>query len=136
MKQLLLVAACLCLPTASVRAQSEPSSFQVERLDGKSLAGATLKSVSRDAIELNVAGTSTSIPLSELEVLRRSEPLPEPDTPFLPTVVLQDGSQVGGSRVKVAQRQVELTTKWGKLSFPVTEVRSLRLAQPDDKMEA
>jgi len=137
MKQLMLImlTSGWVLPT-TLPAQSPLPAFQVQRLDGKSLAGATLKSLSPEAVEVDVEGTPETIPLKELEQLRQTEPLPTPELPFLPTVVLQNGSQLGGSVAKVAQRAVDLTTKWGVLSLAVSDVRSLRLAAPDDKLEA
>ncbi|QDT54895.1 NPCBM/NEW2 domain protein [Caulifigura coniformis] len=136
MKQLMLILLTLgwALPT-TLLAQSPQPVFQVERLDGKSLAGATLKSLSPEAVEVDVEGMPETIPLKELEQLRQAATLPAPELPFLPTVILQNGSQLGGSVTKVVQRTVEVVTKWGPLSFPVNDVRSLRLAAADDKLE-
>ena len=131
----LMAAVCVGVLPTSLSAQSQPT-FQVDRLNGGSLPEATLKSLSREAVEVESSGATTSIPLNELEQLRRTEGAPELDVPFLPVIVLQNGSTLGGSGVKVAKRNVELTTRLGVLSFPVAEVRSLRLAAADDKLEA
>jgi hypothetical protein len=116
-------------------AQSPPT-FQVERLTGAPLSEVTLRNVTAETVEVDAGGTPTSIPLKEVEQLRRTETPPEPDEPFLPVVVLQNGSQLGGSDIKVAQRKLEMKTRWGMLSFPIAEARSLRLAAADDKLES
>jgi hypothetical protein len=137
MKSLILIAAaCIAAPPATTQAQPPAPVFQVDRLIGDPIPEATLRKVTPEAIELDAGGTATSIPLNELEQLRRVEAPPEPEDPFLPAVVLQNGSQLAASDLKVAQRTLELTTKWGAMSFPITEVRSLRLAAADDKLEA
>jgi hypothetical protein len=131
----LMAAVCVGVLPTNLCAQSQPT-FEVDRLNGNSLPEATLKSLSREAVEVEASGTTSTIPLNELEQLRRTEPAPELDVPFLPAIVLQNGSQLGGSGVKIVKRNVEVTTRLGVLSFPVAEVRSLRLAPSDDKLEA
>jgi len=141
MKSMMLMAAvCLATLPASLSAQppatEPPPTFQVDRLNGPPVTDATLKSLNGEAVEVEASGATTSVPLNEIEQVRRTEMPPEPDLPFLPVAVLQNGSQIGGTGVKVAKRQVELASKWGPLSFPVGEVRSLRLAPTDEKLEA
>jgi hypothetical protein len=137
MKSLLLIAAvCVGVLPDSVLAQSSSPTFQVDRLSGNSLSEVTLKNVTPEGIDVDAGGTATSIPLSDVEQLRRTERPAEPDEPFLPVVALQNGSQFGGTGLKVARRTLELTTGWGGVSFPIGEVRWLRVAAANDKLEA
>lgn len=144
MKHLMILAAvCWLAPVPRLSAQApagaakpDEATFQVEFLFGKLRRQATLKSLGRENVEIEVDGVSSTIPVPELEQIRRDETQPEPESPFLPVVTLQNGSQLGGSSLKVAKRMVELTTPWGALSFPVGDVRSLRLAGVDEKLEA
>ncbi|HVJ68044.1 MAG TPA: hypothetical protein VM510_08680, partial [Caulifigura sp.] len=110
--------------------------FATERLFGKLREVGTLKSITRDNVELEVDGATNKVPLQELEQLRRQEPLEEPENPFLPVVTLQNGSVLGASSVKVSKRVAEVNTVFGTLAFPIAEIRWLRLAAVDEKMDA
>ncbi len=136
----LMSLAMLCLLAMLAPAQAQPEaagpSFQVEFLDGRSLPSATLKALSAQTAEFDADGQSTTAPLSDLEQLRRTTAAPEADAPFLPLVTLQNGSQLGGSEITVSKRTAELTTPWGKLAFPIGDVRSLRIAPADEKLES
>ncbi len=113
-----------------------PTAFDVSRLDGSVTRSATLQQLGREGLQVEQEGTKTLIPLAELELARRSSGVPEPDLPFSASVVLQNGSVLGATSVEIARRTVTAVTPFATLSLPVAEVRSLRLAAVDDKLEA
>lgn len=129
-----LSAAGFAQPAEPASDSKTPPAFDVQLLDGKSLKAVTIKSLTRDAVDIEGADGPSSVLLSELEQLRAADAAADEGVSRAVEARLQNGTVLGGDAIRITKRIVEVTTPLGLMSFPVSEVRSLRLAATDEKL--
>lgn len=106
----------------------------VQSVDGAAATG-ELTSIADGVLMLDAAdGESRSIPLADLQSLSFTDvqpPSPHADPPAA-TVTLVNGSQLACTALTVEQQSAQLVCEGlGELSVPLTQLRSLRLGDPE-----